>query len=162
MEYDWLTRVKACLNSTEFAALSTHDKSAPWVNPVYFAWDAQFQFYFISEMNCRHMNNIAANNQAALAIYDSGQSTHDDVLGIQLYGKATILNHDADKQAAFATYFGRVYPDLKPQYGDAIDNPYAYDPAWHYVIIEPQEFYIFDTKYFGEKRTLVPLKEIIQ
>lgn len=69
-DFDWKKHLLDCLQSTDYCSVATVDKeSGVWVNPVYFAWDDEFNFYFISLMKSRHMQNITKDSRVSLAIY---------------------------------------------------------------------------------------------
>lgn len=151
---NWEKLLLEAFNSTPFGCLATHGDEGVWASPVFFSWDEACNLYFISEFGTRHMDNILQNQQVSYAIYPTNQA--DDVLGLQIVGNAKVLKEQNDIHSAFSYYFGRIYPGQHPKFGDKIDSPYAYNPDWNFVKITPSEIFMFDTRYFGEKRVLVP------
>jgi uncharacterized protein YhbP (UPF0306 family) len=152
-EFDWPKHVKAALESTKFAALATSGPDGLWNHAVYFAYDPQLHFYFISRPQTRHMHNIQRHSEVALAIFSTGQSPTSDVVGIQVRGQAQFVP-DSEVHAAHQTYYSRS-PEIPgiPIYLDA----YLGDNAlWRIVKVIPDEIGYFDTQNFGDERQTVP------
>lgn len=160
--FDWTGSIKETLESTFYCSLATYGPEGAWVNPVYFAYDGDFNLYFISMPASRHMQNIGAGAPVAVAIYSTDQPPGSDVRGIQLSGWAQPID-DADVEAACDIYYGRSgaaaavggRPDASEHRG-----PHA---TWKFVKVAVEEMYYFDTHHFDEVkdgRQLVPLHEI--
>ncbi|MBI2032817.1 MAG: pyridoxamine 5'-phosphate oxidase family protein [Candidatus Levybacteria bacterium] len=152
--FNWKKYIEEALSVTDFCSIATVDKKGVWSSPVYFAWDKNYNFYFISQMKSRHMQNIKSNSRIAVSIYKTEQK--GDIVGIQLEGTAKILSrNDGEKEINHAhdTYYGRAGfgPDMKE---------YLNNPTWLYVKITPENIFYFDTRFFGEERQLVPQEEL--
>ena len=154
-DFDWEKYLIECLESTEYCCLGTVDAGGVWTNPVYFAYDEKFDLYFISQMHSRHMQNLSKNPKVAVSIYSTEKK--DDVFGIQLEGEAKILtekDNGDEIQKAYEIYYGRA--------GHGVDiQGYMNNPTWLYVKIVLEHIYYFDTRFFGEERQEVPMKELI-
>jgi nitroimidazol reductase NimA-like FMN-containing flavoprotein (pyridoxamine 5'-phosphate oxidase superfamily) len=153
--FDWKKYLSECLNSTDYCCIATVDGKGVWSNPVYFAWDNNFVFYFISQMNSRHMQNLDKNQRIAFSVYKTEQK--DNVVGIQIEGMAKILSPKDSKeeiQHAYDTYYGRAGsgPDVQG---------YINNPTWLYVKIIPEKIYYFDTRFFEEERQEVPISKLL-
>ncbi len=150
--FNWKRHLLECMQSTDYCCIATIDKKGVWANPVYFAWDKNFNLYFISMPQVRHMQNITENPKVAVAIYKTEQK--GNVVGIQIEGKASILKDQEEKQKAHEIYYGRVgsFKQNKP----FIDNP-----QWLFVKITPENIYYFNSKVFGEERQQVPKEKLI-
>ncbi len=153
-KFDWKKYIDEALFATDYCSIATVDKSGAWANPVYFAWDKNYNLYFISQMSSRHMQNLQKDNRISVAIYKTEQK--GDIIGIQLEGKAKILSENESKkniQHAYDTYYGRAGhgPDVQG---------YINNPTWLYVKVVPSKIYYFDTRFFGEERQNVPLEKI--
>lgn len=99
----------------------------------------------------RHMQNISKNPKVAVAIYKTEQK--GEVIGIQLEGKAYILEDEEEKKKAHKIYYGRV--------GSLAQNkPFIDDPKWLFVKIIPENIYYFNSEVFGEERQTIPREEI--
>lgn len=162
MDFDWVGNIRETLESTYYCSLATYGPDGAWVSPVYFAFDGDFNLYFISMPASRHMQNIGNGAPVAVAIYSTDQAPGSDVRGVQLSGWAQLIEDD-DVEAACDIYYGRtgaseaVGGRLEPS---AHRGPHA---VWRFVKIAVEEMYYFDTRYFDEVkdgRQLVPLHEI--
>src|SRR5579884_464940 len=146
--FDWKKSLLECLESTDYCSIATVDEKGVWVNPVYFAWDEDFNFYFISQPQVRHMQNIKENKTVAMAIYKTEQT--GDVMGVQLEGEAKILEIEEETVRAHTVYYGRK--------GSLEQNEFAMgDPNWLFVKVTPKQIYYFNSEIFGEERQEVPL-----
>ncbi len=149
--FDWKKHLTNCMSSTDYCSIATVDDKGVWVNPVYFAWDDQFNLYFISMLPARHMQNIKKNPKVAVAIYKTEQK--GDVIGIQLEGEARILEDEEARKNAHQVYYGRV--------GSLEQNEFTlHDPKWLFVKVEPEQIYYFNSAVFGEERQPVPMEKL--
>lgn len=154
--FDWKKHITECMSSTDFCCIATVDPKGVWSNPVFFAWDKDFNLYFISQMTSRHMKNIQNNPRISVSIYKTEQK--GDVAGIQLEGTASILtknDHNEEIQHAYDTYYGRA------GHGTDVEG-YKKDPTWLYVKIIPEQIYYFDTRFFNEEQQVVPMEELFK
>ncbi len=151
---DWNDLITACLNSTEFMALSTYGNQGLWVNPVYFAWDDHYNLYFISQMDCKHMDNIASNPEVACAIFPTNRPAGDDVFGTYIKGKAKLAQTSEEIVIADTIYYERVCS--AGESGEKEADTYRADPSWKFVKISLTGMWYFDTRYFNENRVDVP------
>lgn len=97
------------------------------------------------------MQNIKNNPRIAVSIYNTAQSTHGDVVGIQLDGIATILTIKEDIEKAYTTYYGRVHPETGKSENMRPEN-FIDSASWQFVKIIPEHVYYFDTQYFNEEK----------
>ncbi len=141
-QFNWKKHIDEALQATDYCALATVDKEkGVWVNPVYFACDNEYNLYFISLMQSRHMQNIAKDNHVSVAIYKTEQK--GDVIGIQLQATATILTDEKERKHAHQIYYART--------GSLEQNEFAmHDPQWIFVKITPIKKYYFNSKVFVE------------
>ncbi len=77
--------------------IATSENNVPWASTVMFAYDSDFNLYFISVPDSRKTKNIATNPKVSVAIneyvYKKGFT-----IGLQIEGKAIMLNKEKDKQ----------------------------------------------------------------
>lgn len=152
-DFNWKKYLTECLDSTTFCCIATVDPKGVWANPVYFSFDENFNLYFISQMQSRHMQNLKKDPGISVAIYKTEQK--GDVFGTYIEGEAKIILKDKEKiQEAFDIYYGRAGkgPDVQG---------YMNNPTWLYVKVTPNHIYYFDTRFFDEERQEVP-KEIYE
>lgn len=102
------------------------------------------------------MKSLENNPVVAVAIYNTKQSTFDDVAGIQLCGTATILTEADDVVKAYAAYYGRKYPTTNKNESGKAADAYMGNTEWLFVKIVPKDMYYFDTRFFDEERKEVP------
>ena len=155
MKVLWKKLIFECLNSTEYCSVATVDSNGVWSNPVYFAWDQYYNFYFLSQPQVRHMENIRKDGRVSLSIYSTKQEG-DFVKGIQMEGVAHVIeNDDPDDEFFYAqkTYYARTGDDKD---GGMI----VMNNEWSFVKIVPQKIYYFNNEIFGEERQEVPLGEL--
>ena len=143
--------INDCFESTNFMALSTYGNDGLWCNPVYFAWDNDFNVYFISELDCRHMRNIQSSPEIACAVFPTNQD--NDVFGAYLKGHP-------DWEIADKTYYDRVYPNDPNWELRNAPSCWRQKESWHLVKIKMSELSYFDTRYFEENRIEISLEEL--
>ncbi|MBD1919264.1 MULTISPECIES: pyridoxamine 5'-phosphate oxidase family protein [Cyanophyceae] len=68
-----ITRARQILESTIYGALSTSSADGmPWVSPLFFTYDSDWNLYWSSAMVAQHSQNLYANQgRAAIAIYST-------------------------------------------------------------------------------------------
>ncbi len=68
---DLIEDVTRLIFESSFMTVATaDDDGVPWISPVELACDEELQFYWFSSIATRHSQNVRANPQAALSIYD--------------------------------------------------------------------------------------------
>jgi uncharacterized protein YhbP (UPF0306 family) len=82
----------------------------PWAATVFFAHDAGLTLYFVTDPRTRHGRDLAAGSLVAGAVQPDVH-TWDDVLGIQLEGRAEVVEGEA-RAAALACYLAK-FPDVQ-------------------------------------------------
>jgi uncharacterized protein YhbP (UPF0306 family) len=59
-----------------------------WIASVYYAIDDEINFYFLSDEDTRHCQDIKKNSEVACAISDSSRDFSQTKIGIQIRGNA--------------------------------------------------------------------------
>ena len=89
------------LNQHQLMSLATVGQH-PWIANVYFGFDLNLNFYFVSPLDSLHCQPIKANSQVACGIYDSNQTPIKQKtftkLGVQFWGESHLLTQDNDIQ----------------------------------------------------------------
>ncbi len=82
--------------------IATAEGNSPWAAAVFYASDG-FTLYFLSDPDSHHSKNIADNPVVAVTI---NEDYHDwrKIKGIQLEGKAEIVDNEEQMSRATATY----------------------------------------------------------
>ena len=73
------------LNSNNLMTLATANPK-PWVATVYYTFDLDLNFYFVSSPKPKHSHDIEKNRNVACAIYDSHTKNSEKKTGIQMQG----------------------------------------------------------------------------
>jgi uncharacterized protein YhbP (UPF0306 family) len=80
------------LDASALCAVSTvSPRAAAHVATVYFAWNREFEVFWLSAVDARHSCNVHSRPSVAIAVYDSGQAWGRPDRGIQLFGLARRL-----------------------------------------------------------------------
>ena len=66
--------------------------SFPWIATVYYAYDNNLNLYFLSDPTTLHCQQIAQNQQVAVAIAESPQDANNLKRGLQISGVAVRLS----------------------------------------------------------------------
>ncbi len=85
--------------------LATGYEGAPWAATVFYASDADFNLYFVSDQRTRHVREMLANPRVALAI-NADVNNWDDVRGLQIEGEAARVD-GAERVKALALYLAK-------------------------------------------------------
>lgn len=127
--------------------------------PVYYAVDADFNIYFISEPDSAHCKNITINKQVACAITDSHQLVRAKKIGVQIVGIVEDAN-GLDKLEAIINLWNSTSPGMESiisvnNFRNKVLNSRAYK-------ILPTEIKFFNEELYGEEGFEVfPFKQSI-
>ncbi len=84
-------KARAVIERNKYMTIATSSNDGkPWVAPVFYAYDGQFNFYFVSATDSMHVENIKQNPQVALEIFDSRQPI-GSVDQVQITGVAKVV-----------------------------------------------------------------------
>lgn len=64
-------KVKQIIQENLYMILSTAIKEQPWISPVFYAVDENYQFYWYSRKDTKHSENIAKNPHISVVIFNS-------------------------------------------------------------------------------------------
>ncbi|KKP48319.1 MAG: Pyridoxamine 5'-phosphate oxidase-related FMN-binding protein [Candidatus Woesebacteria bacterium GW2011_GWA1_33_30] len=76
------------LGKHKLMSLGTYYKE-PWAAPVYYLFDDDLNFYFVSGTKTIHAQNILKNPKVSITIADSKQNPNGKKVGFQARGNAT-------------------------------------------------------------------------
>lgn len=97
------------VNRMKYMTLSTVDQNGnPWVTPLFYVFDDQYNFYWYSRRVADHSKNISHNSAAAVSIYDQNMS-EDNAGGLYLKGVASEVE-ESDLDRVIGIYVVRSYP----------------------------------------------------
>ncbi|MBI3980675.1 pyridoxamine 5'-phosphate oxidase family protein [Candidatus Microgenomates bacterium] len=132
-----------------YLTLATGNKS-PWAAPLYYCVDKDYNFYFVSQLNSRHVRNLSQNPHVSFAIFDSHQKEGAGN-GVQGEGKNVCLNNRYYiKQGLkwYKTSFLKLSTDFLLG-----KNPYRL------FKIKPRRFFILDPVAKVDKRVRVNVRQ---
>ena len=95
---------RAIVDAIAFMTLATVDSAGiPWASPVWFAHAGYSEFLWVSRPSTRHSQNIAANSQVAIVIFDS-RTPIDTGRGVYLEADAVEVTDEAEIERAMTTF----------------------------------------------------------
>lgn len=100
-------RAKEIISNILYATVATvTPEGQPWNSPVYFSYDEAFNIYWASWTENIHSQNVRANKQAFIVIYDS---TVPEGKGESVYIQATVeeLSDSQEIEKVLVHYYGR-------------------------------------------------------
>lgn len=149
-------RARQIINKIIYVTIATASADGqPWNTPVYSAYDDEYNFYWASDKNGQHSQNIQVNPKVFLVIYDS---TAPEGTGEGVYVQANA--YQLQKQNEIDRAVGHLYArkNQEPKGADEFLGDY---PRRVYKAV-PQEFWMNgegDVKgNFIDIRTEVSLK----
>lgn len=93
----------------QYCILATSDELGnPWISPVAYVFDQQWNLYFVSMPSSKHGQNIKKNGKVAVSIFDSTQNWGDGV-GLQIESTIEIVK-GVDVLKIAKLYASREYP----------------------------------------------------
>ena len=126
-------KAKGIIDRNKYMVVATSGKdSKPWCAPVFYAYDDEFSFYFVSATDSLHVQNINENSQVSLVIFDSQQpiGSSDQV---QIIGTVKLVEKEQANKA-LELYHERLFKVS----GIPTTKNYNIDEY-----VEPSEFRIF-------------------
>jgi uncharacterized protein YhbP (UPF0306 family) len=88
------------LDASTLCAIATVDgRGRAHINTAYFAWSRELDLVWLSEPHARHSKNLSASDSAAVAVFDSTQTWGHPDRGIQLFGRAQVVEGIAAEAA---------------------------------------------------------------
>ena len=95
--------------SNRYLTMATAAGGDPWIAPLAYVVDSDYFFYYYSAVDSRHSQDAARNPTAAVAIFNSTESS-DSVDGLQF--SATVEEVDpSDLNRVMDLYFKQSFPD---------------------------------------------------
>lgn len=144
------------ITSNVYMSLGTAGER-PWIAPVFYAYDDEYIFYFVSAVDSMHVQQLLKNHQAAAAIYSTG-SPPGEGNGVQMDGYADVVG-EADLPRAIATYYTRRFPNIMERaQHNHVPQDFLGDSFRRIVSLVPAHVYILDPAYAdGDRRIEVSL-----
>ncbi len=154
-------RVAEIINEILYITIaSVSQDGQPWNSPVYSAFDENLNFYWFSDKNSKHSQNVRNNNKVMLVIYDS---TVPEGTGEGVYVQAIVeeLNSDSEILSALEVLDNRVgkakQRDSSDYTGEAVLRGYKAVPVKVWMNDDEKDD---SGNYIRDIRVEVPLKAI--
>ena len=147
-------QVLSYIESHNTMTLGTCGDNIPWAATVFYASD-DLRLYFFSVPEARHSQNLAANPRVAVTIQEDYRDWRK-IKGIQLEGKATLVDSVLEKAKATAAY-ARKYPAVMKVFADPAGGAFyqAFLKVKFYCVVPEKLFYIDNEKFgFGKRQEL--------
>lgn len=145
IQEDLKTIATNIIENNIYLTLASAENDKPWVAPLFYAVDATYTFYYISQLDSVHTRQILNNPSISFAIFDSHQKEGTGN-GIQGFGNAYQLKDEEIENALkwYHTTFIEMNPETFKE-----PNPYRF-----FKII-PKHLYILDPEASTDKRVEV-------
>jgi uncharacterized protein YhbP (UPF0306 family) len=141
---DLKKHIQDYLKEAKLMQVVTSKDNQPWACTVYFAYDKQFNLYWISTPQRRHSQELKANNKVAGTIV-LPHTPGDKVRGLQFEGVAEELNERSTAEPAMKYYADRF--NMKTERVEAILN---HQDAHLPYKITPNQYVLFDEVNFPD------------
>jgi uncharacterized protein YhbP (UPF0306 family) len=126
------------LDASPLCAISTvGPRITAHIHTAYFAWNKDFEIFWLSDPAARHSRNIRARPSTAITVFDSHQVWGQPDRGIQLFGSTRELpaTQIAPADSLYAARFpGDATPDLR---------------AYRFYRFRSERLKLFDEAVFG-------------
>lgn len=134
--------IKEVLVENDTLTLATSDRKHPWAATLIYAFDEEFNLYFMSEKTSRHSRELDKNPVVAVAIHDKSGK----MKGLQIQGKAGLV--EKSKIPWALGLFWERFPWAK----DWVSSPkQLLSKAFSTRIyrVQPEKIYFLDKERFG-------------
>ena len=131
-----------------YLTLATTDGENPWSAPLFYCVDDQYNFYYISQIECSHSQHILENHKIAFSIFDS-HAPEGKGNGVQASGKAYLLDKEKDITEALKHYH-TTFIKCEPE-------DFTGSKPYRLFKIVPEKFYVLDPEAEVDKRVEVQL-----
>lgn len=154
MKQNELNRLAAdVIKNNIYLTLATTDGKTPWSSPLFYCVDSDYNFYFISQMDSVHTQNILVNPKVAFSIFDS-HVPEGKGNGIQASGSVSLLKNMSEIEEALKYYHTTFVKCTSDDFDGS--KPYRL-----FKLI-PDKFYVLDPDADVDKRVEVKLKHYEQ
>lgn len=124
------------LSKNRVLTLATSKDDVPWAAAVMFAYDNDFNIYFISVPDSRKTKNLMTNPIVSVAVNEYIHKV-GYTIGLQIEGKAIMLNKERDK---------RELEIFRKRFDWADD--FLHDHELYKIV--PEKIYYLDDEKFGQ------------
>ena len=157
MSNDVYIKTKKIIQDNKFLSLATVDNEGNvWSTPLSYSTDENYNFYFTSELDSKHMINIMDNPKVSFTIFDSTKRV-SDIDGLQISGIVGQVEQN-ELEKVVKNYYQTVFKD--PEERKEWEAPYTYflennnPPIYRFFQIMPTEIYKRDTENLDADRRI--------
>ncbi len=107
----YLVKARQIIEENIYMTIATSSKSGrPWISPVFFAYDENYNLFWGSNKNSLHSQLIRSNPEVAIVIFDS-QAPEGEGDGVYFEGRVTVLDTGPEIARAMELLNKRVTKD---------------------------------------------------
>lgn len=110
MNVDYSEKAKKIIQENIYCTIATSSKGVPWITPVFFAYDEEFNLYWVSNKESRHSTLIRENPKVAISIFNS-QMPEGFGDGVYIEASVEELSKKQDIQEGIGVYNNRATID---------------------------------------------------
>jgi|ERR1022692_234053 uncharacterized protein YhbP (UPF0306 family) len=139
-------RILQAVELCSIATVGANDDG--YINTAFFCYTPSLDFYFVSDTETIHSQNIARSPKIAIAVFDTHQPWGEPVRGLQLFGDCHLANA-LESAMALKTHAARFHA-----YGDYMRalSPLERDKSpYRFYLFRPTTLKIADEAEFGEE-----------
>jgi len=140
----------AIIENNLYMSLASTNGDECWVSPLYYVIDNKFNFYFVSNVNSVHAQNIIKNERVAVTIFNS-RLKPEDVNGVQFDGICKVLSIRELPKAIKLLYSKKTSDLLKLRFNNYL-NPFSYLKLTYFRIFKiiPCKVYVLDPDIYED------------
>lgn len=138
--------VELILKRNRYLVLSTVGSAGPWVAPLEYMIDEDLNFYFFSPDDSRHVRDLDANQEVAVAVFEYEQGEYSPDASFTLNG---VQMEAVARRVPAAEYTTDIVAAI-----DALEPPM---PPYSVFKIEPRRFFLPKIRNGVNVRTEVPM-----
>ncbi len=106
-----MKKAKRIISKNIYMTIASSSKGGkPWISPVFFVYDNNYNLYWVSNKNARHSKLVNKNPQAAIVIFDSS-AIEGQGDGVYFETKVDVVKNEMEIKAAIDLFNKRVTQD---------------------------------------------------
>jgi|SRR5579872_1514815 len=108
---DYIAQAKQIIKDNIYLTIATTSLNGkPWISPVFFAYDENYNLFWVSNKNSRHSKLIMENPEVAIVIFNS-KAPEGEGDGVYFESKVIILEDEKEVRQAIEVLDKRVSKD---------------------------------------------------
>ena len=147
-----IEEIEPYIKDVKKTVIASSENNQPWTATIFYCYDKELNFYFISAMHRRHSQEFLKNPKCSLSIAPDIFDMGDKVKGIQVEGDCIVLEGE-EAQKAFNLYKERFSKASELIDDEEMTNPVDSFPEGEVIPrmwkVTPRKFKIFDEIKYG-------------